>query len=234
MEGRQPDCATIFTTERKHKKAGKRKVIDYLVCNNAATLLYTINLGCIDVNPWTSRIDSPMQPDYIVIDLDPSDSDFRKAIDAALAAKQFFDEHKLTSFVKTSGKTGIHLYIPCSAFSFAQARRIAGNICTAVQSLVPDITTTEMTITDRGDKLYLDSNQNDYADTVAAPYSVRPYKYPMISTPLSWKEVRPGLDPAAFTLQTLRQRLEKKGDLFAGVMDPKTRKANDKRIQKLF
>ncbi len=73
MEGRQPDCADLFTDERRHAAAGKRKFIDYLVCNNEATLLWMINWGCIDVNPWNSRMQSPDQPDYIVIDLDPSE-----------------------------------------------------------------------------------------------------------------------------------------------------------------
>ena len=95
MEGRQPEYADVFSTRRKHKKVGKRDVIDYLVCNDLATLLYIINLGCIDENPWTSRVSNFLHPDFIVIDLDPSDRDFRKGIEAALAAKEVFDKHKL-------------------------------------------------------------------------------------------------------------------------------------------
>ena len=144
MEGRQPECADIFSTPRKHPKPGKRAVIDYLVCNNLATLIYMINVGCIDINPWTARTTSPKKPDYIVIDLDPSDEDFKKAIEAAKAAKEFFDEHKLKAFVKTSGKTGIHLVIPCGRFTFPQARSIALHICNEVHLLIPDITTTEV------------------------------------------------------------------------------------------
>lgn len=100
-----------FTTPRKHHKEGRRDIIDYLVCNNTPTLLYTINLGCIDVNPWTSSIHTPLNPDYIIIDLDPSDKDFTKVIAAARAAKTVFDKHRLKAFPKTSGKTGIHLYL---------------------------------------------------------------------------------------------------------------------------
>ncbi|MDQ6814463.1 MAG: non-homologous end-joining DNA ligase, partial [Bacteroidota bacterium] len=113
MEGRQPAWADIFTTSRKHKKKGKRNLIDYLVCNNEATLLYLVNLGCIDINPWTSRTIHYQQPDFVIIDLDPSDEDFKKAVETAKAAKQFFDANKLKAFPKTSGKTGIHLYVPC-------------------------------------------------------------------------------------------------------------------------
>jgi bifunctional non-homologous end joining protein LigD len=221
MEGRQPECAEIFTTPRKHRKAGKRDIIDYLVCNNTATLLYIVNLGCIDVNPWTSTITNSLRPDFIIIDLDPSDGDFKKAIEAARAAKDFFDDHKLKAYVKTSGKTGIHLFVPCSAYTFPQARSIAENICSGINELVPSITTTEVTVADRGAKLYLDPNQNDYADTVASAYSVRPYKHPNVSTPLEWKEVKDSLSPSQFTMNNILQRLEKKGDLFLPTLDPK-------------
>jgi bifunctional non-homologous end joining protein LigD len=107
------------------------------------------------------------EPDYIVIDLDPSDDDFKKAIEAAKAARQFFDEQKPKAVVKTSGKTGIHAVLPCRGFTFKQARRIAENICREVHLLIPGITTTEVSIAKRGTNLYLDPNQNDEADTIA-------------------------------------------------------------------
>ena len=230
MEGRQPDWATIFTTERKHKKKGKRNVIDYLVCQDEATLLYLVNLGCIDINPWTSRTSSPLHPDYIVIDLDPSDDDFSKAIEAALASKEFFSAHKLTAFVKTSGKTGMHMCLPCSGFSFPEARKIAEHICSEINHMLPDTTTTEVSISQRGNKLYLDPNQNDEADTIAAAYSVRPYHLPTVSTPLEWKEVTRKLHPHDFTIATIPPRLEKKGDLFKGVMDKRIALKNNKAL----
>src|SRR5947209_10399699 len=105
MEGHAPEWEEIFSIERKHKKEGKRDIIDYLICNNTATLLYIINLGCIDVNPWTSHIASFQKPDFIIIDLDPSDEDFNKVITVASAAKEFFEERKITAYPKTSGKT---------------------------------------------------------------------------------------------------------------------------------
>ncbi|MES2648170.1 MAG: DNA ligase D [Bacteroidota bacterium] len=235
MEGRQPECADIFTTPRKHPKPGMRNMIDYLVCNNEATLLWMINLGCIDVNPWTSQTANPEQPNYLIIDLDPSDSDFKKAIETALAAKQYFDDFKLKTFVKTSGKTGMHIYIPCIGFNFKQARSLAEKICIEISSFLPDITTTIVNIEKRGSKLFVDFSQNDFADTVAAPYSVRPNKAgPIVSTPLQWKEVKPGLDPGDFTIHTILKRLMRKGDLFAGVMDKKIAVANSKVLSKMF
>jgi bifunctional non-homologous end joining protein LigD len=228
MEDRQPDCGDIFSVKRKHKKTGKRNIIDYLVCNNLPTLLYTINLGCIDVNPWTSTTKRPDTPDFIVIDLDPSDGDFSKAVESAKAAKQFFDEYRVKAFIKTSGKTGMHLFIPATAFNFSQSRIIAENICGEIHSLMPRITTTEVGIANRGTKLYLDPNQNDYADTVAVVYSVRPFKHPYVSMPIEWKELSANLAPENFTIKNAGERLKKKGDLFQSVLDRTIGAKNDK------
>ena len=228
MEGRAPEWAEVFTVPRKHKKKGKRDIIDYLVCNNEATLQYIVSLGCIDINPWTSRINNYLQPDFIIIDLDPSDGDFRKVIRTAVEAKKLFDKHKLKVFPKTSGKTGLHLYIPCEGFSFAEARSIAVNISKEISLMIPDIATSENTIEKRGDKVFIDYNQNDEADTVAAPYSVRPSKAPTVSTPLEWKEINDKLHPGNFDIHNILERIKKKGDLFKAVMDDKTRRTNTK------
>jgi bifunctional non-homologous end joining protein LigD len=230
MEGRQPECAEVFPDIRKHKKQGKRDKIDYLVCNNEATLVFMVNLGCIDINPWTSKLENINNPDFIIVDLDPSDEDFKKAIDTALAAKQVFDRNKIKAFVKTSGKTGIHLYLPCNDFDFSQARTIAENLCNEIHQLVKSVTTTNVSVASRGNKLYLDPNQNDYADTVAAAYSARPYHIPTVSTPLEWKEIKPSLDPSEFTIHSIVERVEKKGDLFLGVLDRSIAKKNNKSL----
>ncbi|MGN6530914.1 MAG: DNA ligase D [Ginsengibacter sp.] len=234
MEGNQPSWAEIFTTPRKHPKKGKRNTIDYLVCNDEATLLYMVNLGCIDINPWTSRVTNFQQPDFIIIDLDPSDNDFKKVIKTSLAAKDIFDKLKLKTFPKTSGKTGMHLFIPCEKFAFPDARKIAEEICKQINLTVPEITTTEITVSNRGDKLYIDPNQNDEADTIAAAYSVRPAPAPTVSTPLEWKEINEKLDPKKFDIHTILERIEKKGDLFKGVMDEKIRKANSQILKKFL
>ena len=231
MEGRQPECADIFSTKRKHPKAGKRSSIDYIVCNNKATLLWLINLGCIDINPWTSTIADYLHPNYIVIDLDPSDNDFKKAITTAQAAKHFFDEHKLKAFIKTSGKTGIHIFLPCKDFGFPQARLIAENICSEVQKLVPSITTTDVSINKRANKLYIDPNQNDEADTVACAYSCRPFHLPTVSTPLNWNEIKDALDAQQFTIKTILKRIEKKGDLFAEANGEKCKLTNSRLLK---
>jgi len=233
MEGHQPEYLDIFPDERRHKKKGKRNIIDYAVCNNEAALLYLINLGNIDLNPWSSQINNPQEPDFISIDLDPSDEDFGKAIKTAQAAKKIFDGFKLQAVVKTSGKTGIHLFIPCQGFNFPQAREMAEKICGLVAAEVPDIATTEVSISHRGTRLFVDPSQNDYADTLAAVYSVRPHKHPTVSTPLDWKEVKDNLDPGKYTIATIQERLDKKGDLFKDMTNLKIRQANTRQLKKL-
>lgn len=234
MEGKQPKWAQIFSTPRKHPKKGKRNVIDYLVCNDEAALLYMINLGCIDINPWTSRISNYLHPDFIIIDLDPSDDDFKKVIQTASAAKKVFDKLKIKAFPKTSGKTGMHLYIPCKDFTFPQARSIAVNLCKMINEQVPEISTVENSISKRGDKLFIDFNQNDEADTVAAPYCVRPTSEPTVSTPLDWKEINDKLDFKKFNIHAILLRIEKKGDLFQGVMDENSQEKNSKILKQFL
>ena len=238
MEARQPNCAAMFTDTRRHPVKGKRNRIDYLVCNNEATLLWMINLGCVDINPWNSRMQHIKEPDYVIIDLDPSadavsPSSSGSLFECALAVKAWCDKHKVKAFAKTSGQTGMHFYIPCSGFGYADARRLAELICLAVHATVPGSSTVENSITRREDKVYLDPSQNDYSDTLAAPYSARPYHIPTVSTPLGWKEIGPQLDPTSFTLDSLTARLKKKGDLFAGVLDKKIAAANAKILSKL-
>jgi len=233
MEGREPDCAEVYKDKRRHPKPGKRNEIDYLVCNNEATLLYMVNLGCIDINPWMSRIQNPEQPDFINIDLDPSDDDFKKVIETALAAKEVLKKRALTSFVKTSGKTGMHIYIPVSGIDFPQARNFSEQLGEEIHERVPAISTTSVSINQRGNKVFIDPSQNDYADTLAAPYSARPYHLPTVSTPLDWKEIKSSLNPESFTIETVPARIRKKGDLFADSINPRIQNRNYKALQKL-
>lgn len=237
MEGRQPECAQIFTDQRRHDLKGKRSKIDYLVCNNEATLLWMINLGCIDVNPWNSRITAPDLPDFIAIDLDPSDDDQSaarpKLIETAMAAKEYCDQKNLAAVVKTSGKSGIHFFIPCSGFNTKMCRTLAEQICAGIHALVPRVSTIENSISARGDKVFLDPSQNDYADTLASVYSLRPYHQPRVSAPLEWKEVNTKLDLSSFTIKNALSRIDKKGDLFAGLFDKKLMIRNNRNLRYL-
>jgi bifunctional non-homologous end joining protein LigD len=234
MEGFQPDFLDIHATKRKHKAKGKADVIDYAVCNNLPALLWLVNLGCIDLNPWNSRVENPLEPDFIAIDLDPSDDDFTKAIKTALAAKEYLDGLGLTAFVKTSGKTGIHIFVPCAAFTHQQARTLAEHICAEIHKMVPRFTTLEVSVDPRGNKLFVDFSQNDEADTMAAAYSVRPAKQPSVSTPLEWDELNLKLKPSDFTIESMPARLLEKGDLWKDLGNQKIRKANSKILKKIL
>jgi bifunctional non-homologous end joining protein LigD len=238
MEGRQPDCGAIFEDQRRHEAKGKRNKIDYLVCNNEATLLWMINLGCVDINPWNSRISGPDKPDFIAIDLDPttvndSKVDLKKLLNTALAAKEYFDSKKIKAFAKTSGKTGMHFFVPCSGFMNKEVRSFAEYICSGIHDLVPAASTIANSISSRAGKVYVDPSQNDYADTLAAVYSVRPYHIPTVSTPLEWKEINNRLVPSSFTIDNTLKRILKKGDLFYGVLDQRNRNHNNSILNKL-
>lgn len=226
MEGRQPDCAAVFTDKRRHAKKGKRDIIDYLVCNNEATLLYMIDLGCVDINPWMSRTQTPEQPDFINIDLDPSDEDFAKVIEVAQAAKEVLDGLKLKAFPKTSGKTGLHIYIPVTGIDNAAARRYSQQLGAMIHEKVKKISTLTVSISQRGNKVFIDPSQNDYADTLAAAYSARPFHVPTVSTPLDWRDINSKLHPHDFTIETIGVRIQKKGDLFKEVNNTKWAKHN--------
>ncbi|HWB94186.1 MAG TPA: hypothetical protein VG605_20170, partial [Puia sp.] len=115
-----------------------------------------------------------------------------------------------------------------------QARTIAEHICAGIHALAPRASTLENSIGNRGDKVYIDPSQNDYGDTLAAPYSVRPYHIPTVSTPLEWREIDDKLDPKQFTIDTIYLRLNKKGDLFKDVLDPSIATANTKKLAGLF
>jgi bifunctional non-homologous end joining protein LigD len=233
-EGNHPKWARVYKTKRKHPKPGKSDTIEWLLCNDLATLIYVINLECIDIHPWNSRIISPNEPDYIAIDLDPSDNDFKKAVKTALIAKKFFDKHKLKSFVKTSGKSGMHLLLPCSAIGFVDARKIALHICNVINKELPSITTLSTVTSTRGNKLYIDPSQNDYADRLAAPYCVRAAHHPAVATPIEWSEVNEKLDPRKFTIKTMFDRLKIKGDLWKDLLKEKIMDCNSKVLRKFI
>jgi bifunctional non-homologous end joining protein LigD len=195
--------------------------INYLICNDAATLVFMANLGCIEINPWFSRIQSKENPDYLVIDLDPEEISFDKVVDTALNVKEALDIAGAKSFCKTSGATGLHVYVPLKAkYDYDVAKEFAHVIGKIVNSWIPDFTSLERSPSKRKKKVYLDYLQNRRGQTLAAPYSVRPKPGATVSTPLKWEEVKQGLHPTDFTIKNIFKRLEKTGDLFKGVLGP--------------
>ena len=199
---------------------GKKEKL-YLLCQNEQPLIYMANLGCIEINPWLSRIQKPEHPDYLVIDLDPEDISFEKVIEAARAVRELLDAAGIKSFPKTSGATGLHIYLPLGArYHYDLVREFARLLAILVHRAVPGFTSLERSPKKRQGKVYLDYLQNRPGQTLASVYSIRPQRGATVSTPLLWEEVKPGLDPRDFTMKTIQQRLEKKGDLFQGVLGP--------------
>ncbi|QWV93459.1 DNA ligase D [Geomonas oryzisoli] len=211
--------AWITTREIYSKHVDKN--IKFFVCQDEATLVYMANLGCIEINPWLSRLQNLDYPDYFVIDLDPEDIPFAKVIETALAVREVLDKAGAVSFPKTSGATGIHIYVPLGArYDYDAAGEFAKVIATLVHHKVPDFTSILRSPKLRQKKVYLDFLQNKPGQTLAAPYSIRPRPGATVSAPLKWEEVKPGLDPSRFTIATMPGRLEHLGDLFAGVLGP--------------
>ncbi|MFC4873616.1 DNA ligase D [Negadavirga shengliensis] len=196
------------------------KDIDYMLCQNEATLVYMANLGCIEINPWNSKKDSLDRPDYAVIDLDPSDKNtFEEVIEVAQVAHEILDTAKIKHFCKTSGSTGLHIYIPMgSGYSYAEARDFVKIICHLIHDNLPKLTSMERAKDSRKGKIYLDYLQNARGQTLAAPYCVRPKPGAPVSAPLEWKEVKKGLAIQDFTLLNMAERVKKKPDLFLEVL----------------
>lgn len=244
MKGNYPSWVDVFTTDRKHEGPGKTGDIDWVLCNDQETLIYLLNLGTVDFHPWASRADSYKEPDYIVIDLDAktenekdrgaSSKRFKDVIKVALNAKEYFDERELTSFVKTSGKSGMHLLLPCEGISYDHTRIIAENICSEIHERISKLSTLNTSTNARGRKVYIDASQNDYGDRLVAPYCVRAYKQPYVSAPVSWDEVNMQLDRHNFKIDTMKERIETVGDLFENLLDDKVQKTNTKILKQFM
>ncbi len=177
---------------------GEKRIIDYPLVNDELALLWMVNMGCIDMNAWASRVDKPDRPDWVMFDLDPSDDvGFPEVIEVALLVKQLLDLAGLESFPKTSGSRGIHVLVPIARRQgFDAARSFASVIAGALERTHPGLVTTEWTKRKRRGVL-VDANQNGPGKTTAVVYSVRPRAGAIVSTPLAWDEVHEGLDPDA-------------------------------------
>jgi len=215
VKGKVADWLTTY--RYISESAGDEK--DFLVCTDEASLMYIANLGCIEMNPWHSRIQTPDFPDWCVIDLDPDDISFDKVIETARVVKQVLDSVKVKSFCKTSGSTGLHIYIPLGAkYTYEQSKMFAEIIANIVHHELPDFTSVERSPAKRRGMIYLDYLQNRNIQTIAAPYSLRPKPGATASAPLHWTEVKKGLSIDKFNIHNMRQRIKSEGDLFAGVI----------------
>ncbi|QED37942.1 DNA ligase D [Antarcticibacterium arcticum] len=215
-EGILPEWIETF---RVHSKSSN-KDIEYLLCQNEATLLYMANLGCIEINPWSSRIQQLDNPDFTVIDIDPSEKNtFEEVIEVAQAAKEVMDKARIHGFCKTSGSSGLHIYIPLQAkYTYDEGRDFTKLLCYFIHEMLPGTTSMERNIKKRGKKIYLDFLQNRKGQTLAAPYCVRPKPGATVSAPITWDEVKPGLKMQDFTIKTMPGRIAELGDIFQKVL----------------
>jgi len=214
-----PTASIVVSTRDKPRQ--KRR-IEAPLLNDELALLWMVNMGCIDMNTWYSRIDKPDRPDWVLFDLDPSpDVGFPETVQVALLVKQALDALELESFPKTSGSEGIHILVPIARrYTYADTREFSAIIAGALARTHRGLVTTEWSKAKRRGVL-IDSNQNGEGKTIASVYSVRPKAGAPVSTPLRWSEVNEDLDPFGFTMETVLGRVEKHSDLFEGVLTTK-------------
>ncbi len=189
------------------------KDINYIIGDDAATLLYMVNLGCIEINPWLSSYKTPENPDYVVIDLDPHDVPFSQAVEVALKTKEIFDRMKLDAFIKTSGSKGLHIYCHLGAkYDYDFVKMFAEYTANLIHDELPDTTSVERSPAKRKNRIYIDFLQNRRGQTIACPYSVRPKPGATVSTPLHWREVTDNLKLSDYTIFNTLGRVKKTDD----------------------
>lgn len=217
VTGKVPDWIETY----EYFSEGDRRKKHFLVCTNEESLLYIASLGCIEMNPWSSTTKSPDHPDWCVIDLDPDKkTTFDQVIEAARVTKEVLDVLGVPSWCKTSGSTGIHIYIPLGAkYTYDESKEFGRALMKIVNHELPRFTTMERKVSDRKGRMYLDFLQNRPKATIAGPYSLRPKPGAPVSMPLHWDEVKPGLRMLDFTIANAGARIRSEGDLFSGLLD---------------
>jgi bifunctional non-homologous end joining protein LigD len=183
-----------------------------------------VNMGCIDLNTWYSRVDRPDRPDFVLFDLDPSaDVGFGETVQVALLVREILELLGLVGFPKTSGADGMHVLVPVERrYTYAQTREFCEIVAGAIARTHRGLATTEWSKAKRRGVL-IDANQNGEGKTIACVYSVRPRAGAPVSTPLRWEEIDDSLDASAFTMDAVLERIGTHGDLFAGVLTTRQR-----------
>jgi len=205
---------------------------DYPIVDDELALLWMVNMGCIDMNPWYSRVDRPDRPDFVLFDLDPTpEVPYSQTVEVALILKSLLDGLGLVACPKTSGGKGFHILVPLDRRStYEDTRRFAEHVAGAIAAAYPKLATTAWAKSKRRGVL-IDANQNGLGKTIASVYSVRPHPGAPVSTPLRWDEVTESLEPAAFTMGAVLDRVAQDGDLFEEVL--KIRQSLSKALKRL-
>jgi bifunctional non-homologous end joining protein LigD len=215
VKDKVPDWIETFA----YRSEGDNRDKEFLVGSDESSLLYMASLGCIEMNPWSSTIKKPDNPTWCIIDLDPDNNPFDQVIEAAIVVNNILSGIGVESYCKTSGSTGIHIYIPLGAkYDYETSKEFARAIVTTTHAEIPDFTSIERPTANRKGKIYLDFLQNRPQATLAAPYSVRPKPGATVSMPLHWDEVKKGMRMQNFNMQNAVDRIKKEGDLFKPVL----------------
>jgi bifunctional non-homologous end joining protein LigD len=224
-----PTFRALVSTRDKPRT---KKWVNFPLVNDELALLWMVNMGCIDMNTWYSRVDKPDRPDWVLFDLDPTpEVPWQQTIEVALILKELLDRLELASFPKTSGGKGFHVLVPIDRRStFDDTRRFAEIVAGAIARAHPKLATTEWSKSRRRGVL-VDANQNGEGKTIASVYSVRPRPGAPVSTPLRWDEVNDRLNPAIYTMPVVLERVEQQGDLYAPMLT--TRQSLSKALGRL-
>jgi bifunctional non-homologous end joining protein LigD len=220
-----------FTT---HPREGGARLVDFALVNSPEAVLYMVQMNCVDMNAWYSRVDKPHRPDFVLFDLDPPDGGFELAIEVAHLIRALLDELGLPGYVKTSGADGIHVVAPITRRStFEQTYRFAEQASRLLEERHPGKVTTEW-LKKKREGVLVDHRQNGWGKTIASVYSVRPKPGAPVSTPLHWEELTDDVRPRDFSMDVARRRLDERGDLFAPVLeDPRPLAPAQRALEKL-
>ena len=203
---------------RTQPRAGESRLVDFALVNSPEAVLWMVQMNCVDMNAWYSRVDKPARPDFVLFDLDPPDGEFRLAIEAAQLVREALESLELRSYVKTSGSEGIHILVPVTRrYSFPETHHFAELVSKRLADENPGVITTEWLKRKRVGVL-IDYHQNGAGKTIASPYSVRPKPGAPVSTPLRWDELGEKVRPRDFGMREAVARVEKHGDLFEPVL----------------
>jgi bifunctional non-homologous end joining protein LigD len=205
-------------TFRTYPREGGSRLVDFPLVNSPEAVLWMVQMNCIDMNAWYSRVDKPNRPDFVLFDLDPPDGGFVLAIRVAHLIREELERLELESYVKTSGADGIHVLVPIARrATFERTYAFAERVARGLEERHPGLVTTEW-LKRKREGVLVDHRQNARGKTIASVYSVRPKPGAPVSTPLRWDELTEDVTPRRFGMREALERVERHGDLFEPVL----------------
>jgi bifunctional non-homologous end joining protein LigD len=209
-----PEMPEWIPIAEQPAKSRRGAIVRYPLVNDDLALLWMVEYGCVDMHVWTARADRPDRPDFVLFDLDPSAGvGFADVVAAALLVRDALDVYGLQTVVRTTGGEGLHVQVPIARrYDYAEVRRFAGIVAAALARTSEGLITDER-VPERREGVFVDVKMNGHGQQIGSVYSVRPLPGAPVSTPLRWEELERELEPAAFTMQAVVDRVERDGDL---------------------